>query len=538
MPLPFPFDFKKPDYVQVFDWRLERLARIRKNPDVLSKLKLFYRDNPAQFIIDWGTTYDPRNVELDLPALIPFLLFPRQEEWVQFFMENWKNQSPGITEKSREMGMSWLFMAVSATICLHNDGVHAGVGSRKEEYVDKIGDPKSLLYKGREFVRHLPDEFRAGFDPRRHAPHMRIEFPETKSIITGESGDGLGRGGRVSFFIVDEAAWLARPEAVEASLSESTRCRQDVSTPWGMNNPFARKRHAGKIKVFTFHWRQDPRKDEAWYNKRCYDIDDPVIIAQELDLDYSASVQGVLIPAPWVNAAIDAHIKLNVKPSGTRTLGLDIADEGPDLDAVCGRYGILVEYVEAWSGKDSDIVESIEKTFTICDVYNYDSVRYDADGLGAGARGDARKINSTRVYKISFIPFHGSGAVILPDDEVFPKKPGSESERLKGRTNKDFFANYKAQCWWDLRLRFQETYRAVVNGREFDPDRIISISSFIPDVSKLIVELSQLTYGQNDVGKIIVNKMPKGTKSPNKADSIMMGFAPLKKIPKGLFDVE
>lgn len=38
MPPPFPFDFKNPDYTQVFEWRMERLQRIRTNP--------------AQFIIE------------------------------------------------------------------------------------------------------------------------------------------------------------------------------------------------------------------------------------------------------------------------------------------------------------------------------------------------------------------------------------------------------------------------------------------------------------------------------------------------------
>lgn len=52
MPIPFPFDFKKPDYVQVFEWRVERLARIRKDPSVLPALRTFYREHPAQFIID------------------------------------------------------------------------------------------------------------------------------------------------------------------------------------------------------------------------------------------------------------------------------------------------------------------------------------------------------------------------------------------------------------------------------------------------------------------------------------------------------
>ncbi|EJW5163918.1 TerL protein, partial [Salmonella enterica] len=56
MPLPFPFDFKNPDYVQVFEWRMERLQRIRKTPETLPALRQFYRTNPAQFIIDWGMT--------------------------------------------------------------------------------------------------------------------------------------------------------------------------------------------------------------------------------------------------------------------------------------------------------------------------------------------------------------------------------------------------------------------------------------------------------------------------------------------------
>ncbi|HGJ5879128.1 MAG TPA: TerL protein, partial [Arsenophonus nasoniae] len=80
MPLPFPFDFKKPDYVQVFEWRAERLKRLRDQPENLKPLTRFYKENPAQFIIDWGMTTDPRNIDYGLPVTIPFLLFPKQEE--------------------------------------------------------------------------------------------------------------------------------------------------------------------------------------------------------------------------------------------------------------------------------------------------------------------------------------------------------------------------------------------------------------------------------------------------------------------------
>lgn len=51
---------------------MERLQRIRQNPEILPVLKQFYRTNPAQFIIDWGMTTDPRNIDYGLPVTIPF----------------------------------------------------------------------------------------------------------------------------------------------------------------------------------------------------------------------------------------------------------------------------------------------------------------------------------------------------------------------------------------------------------------------------------------------------------------------------------
>jgi phage terminase large subunit len=336
MPLPFAFDFKKPDYLMVFQLRLERLKRIRENSDCLPALKLFYRDNPAQFIIDWGITFDPRNVDIGLPAIIPFILFPKQEEWVMWMVDHWKNRLPGATEKSRDMGVTWLAIALSSTLCLFYENMAIGFGSRKEEYVDRLGDPKSLFYKARKFLSYLPKEFRGGWDDKKHAFHMRIKFPESGSIITGEAGNNIGRGDRQSIYFIDESAFIENPEKIEASLSQTTNCRQDISTPCGTNNPFYRKVSEGKIDKFTFHWRDDPRKDELWYLKM-QSILDPIVLAQEVDLDYFGSVDGIVIPSEWVNAAIDLHKLLNYPITGIRKLGFDVADEGKDLNACCGR---------------------------------------------------------------------------------------------------------------------------------------------------------------------------------------------------------
>ncbi|MDI5303748.1 hypothetical protein MJN76_29500, partial [Salmonella enterica subsp. enterica serovar Anatum] len=44
---------------------------------------------------------------INFPVTIPFLLFPRQEEWIDWIMERSRNHENGLTEKSREMGLSW-----------------------------------------------------------------------------------------------------------------------------------------------------------------------------------------------------------------------------------------------------------------------------------------------------------------------------------------------------------------------------------------------------------------------------------------------
>ncbi|EBG0233977.1 TerL protein, partial [Salmonella enterica subsp. enterica] len=239
-------------------------------------------------------TTDPRNLDYGLPVTIPFLLFPRQEEWIDWIMERSRNHENGLTEKSREMGLSWTSVGLASALCLFNREMVIGFGSRKEEYVDSTVDPKALFWKVRKFIATLPAEFRGGWDERKHSRFMSVEFPDTGAVIKGEAGDNIGRGDRTTLYFVDEAAFLQRPLLIDAALSQTTRCRIDLSSVNGMNNPFAQKRHSGKIPVFTFHWRSDPRKDDEWYHKECEKIDNPIIVAQELDLNYQASAEGIL----------------------------------------------------------------------------------------------------------------------------------------------------------------------------------------------------------------------------------------------------
>jgi phage terminase large subunit len=513
------FDFRNPDYRSVYVARAERLKTLRADPLLLAQMKLYYADHIAEFISDWGVTHDPRNVERNIPTAVPFLLFPKQIDWINWLIDHWRNQKQGITEKTRQMGFSWMTMAFSCAMCLFHDGFVIGVGSRKQDYVDVIGDPKSLIQKARLFMSSLPFEFRGGWESSKHSPHMRMVFPESKSIIVGESGDELGRGNSTAMYFVDESAFLEHPLTVDAALSQTTNCRQDISTPNGMANSFAQRRFSETVDVFTFHWRDDPRKDEEWYAKQVRELD-PTVVAQEINMSYSASVEGVVIPAEWIQAAIGACTKLGIEPTGRKFAGLDVADEGVDKNAFAGRHGLQLEYLRSWSGKGGDIYKTVVRAFAICDEMEYEGFDYDADGLGAGVRGDARNINEERkkaggLRQIKDAPFRGSGAVWKP-----------EGEMVKKRKNKDYFANLKAQSYWALRLRFQATHRAVVEKMPYNVDDLISIDPKLPELNALIMELSQPTYEINGVGKILIDKAPEGTRSPNLSDAVMIAYQP------------
>lgn len=517
------FDWKAPEYSKVFKERADRLVRLRADTTgtLMASLRRYYRDHPWQFISDFGCTSDPRNIEIGLPVTVPFILFPRQVEWCKWVIERWQRREFGVSPKSRELGVSWLAVALADTLCLFFDDMAVGFGSRKLELVDNGADPKSLFWKARMFLETLPADFTGGWRARPGVSSEGIiRIPFNGSTITGEGGDNIGRGARMGLYFVDEAAYLERPALTDASLSQTTNCRIDVSSANGMANSFATKVHSWPSeRVFRFHWRDDPRKDDAWYAKQQENLD-PVTLAQEVDMDFAASVTGLLIPSAWVQSAIDSHVNLGLDPGGSREAALDVADEGLDKNAFAASYGWLVEHVEEWSGKGDDIFGTVQKTFDLCDTYDIPGFRYDADGLGAGVRGDARVLNELRakrsaeqqrvIRQLRVEAFRGSGAVLQPD-----------AQDVKDRKNSDFFQNLKAQSWWTLRRRFEQTHRAVT-GLPYDASLLLSISGAIPNLSALIGELSQPTYSLALSGKIVIDKAPDGTRSPNKADAVMI----------------
>jgi phage terminase large subunit len=380
--VPEGFDWKNPDYAPIIEARMQWIGRLRDKPEDVLALRKFYADRPAEFISDFCWTFDPRNADLGKSTVIPFMLFPEQVDFIGWLYEKWRGRDNGLAEKSRDMGVTWLCAAFGVWMWTFHPGSVVGFGSRKEEYVDKIGDPKSIFWKVRFLVEYLPREFKpAGYSDKVHAPHMRVVNPETNSVILGEAGDNIGRGNRTSIYFLDEAAFIERPEAVEAALSQTTNCRIDCSTPNGAGNLFYRKRHGNKVDVFVFDWKDDPRKGPEWYEDQKRKLD-PVTLAQEVDRDYEGSVGDAWFPGAAITEAMRRG-PADVMPQGGLKVGVDVARFGDDKSVITLRRGRVVLKFEK-RGK-IDVVQVASWVKEELRPYGKpEQIAVDTIGIGAG----------------------------------------------------------------------------------------------------------------------------------------------------------
>jgi phage terminase large subunit len=519
-----PLSYQPPNYQQIKADRLKRLRRLREHPDHFETLKVYYRDHIPQFISDWGITTDTRNVGHGAPAVLPFILFPKQVEWINWTLQNWRDNAYGLTEKSREVGITWCAVALSCSLCMLYENMEIGFGSNKLENVDSPGQPGSILEKVRIYMEYMPPEFSGNWSRDRNGIKGRITFPATKSLIIGQGGDDIGRGDRKAIYFVDEAAHLEHPFLNDAALAATTNCRQDMSSVNGMDNSFARRRWSGLHRVFTYSYRDDPRKDDAWAVAKQIELHDPVVWEQEYGLNYAASREGIVFLQVWAQACIDSHIKLGIDPTGVKSGALDIADEGRDVNAFAARHGMLVTDCLSWSGKDRNVGDTANRAYDECDRLGLAAFVYDADGgYGSGVKSECVRIDERRVKqfmrRVRVSAFRGSGAVYDPEKLV----PGTDVKA------KDRFQNAKAQGYWWLAELGRNTYEAV-NGRPYDPEMLISFSSTMKQLNKFMIEISQPRWKHSSTGKLMVDKTPDGEHSPNLADAVMMLMAP-KRLP-------
>ncbi len=532
-----------PKYPNIHEWRKLTLAKLMDKPHLIPSAKTYYSTRPKEFIMDWLDTYDPRRQG---SKWIPFVMFTKQGDFIDFLHELRNDQQNGLVEKSRDMGATWLSCAYSVWSWLFIQDDALGWGSRKQDLVDTIGDPDSIFEKMRLMINRMPPLFLPkGFTAKKHAIFMKLINPENGATITGEAGDNIGRGGRKSMYFKDEAAHYERPEKIESALGDNTNSQIDISSVNGIGNVFHRRREQGidwqpnhKIepgytRVFIMDWKDHPAKTIEWYNTRKakYEREGMAhVFAQEVDRNYSAAIENTVIPYEWIIAAVDAHLKvpyLRMHPKDIPDIwvaGLDVADGGVDRNALSKRQWIIWRDCEEWGERDAGV--TARRAMVSCRKNDkhplIPTVQYDCIGIGSNVKSEYNRITQDEaITNVSqFVPWNAGGSVLYPFERIITGDDESPC-------NKDFYENIKAQAWWALRSRFYKTFKAVTENAVYPPDELISLDSSMVLLDQLMKELAQATRGQSSKLKQMINKQPSGTKSPNLADSGMQMFFPI-----------
>lgn len=231
----------------------------------------------------------------------------------------------------------------------------------------------------------------------------------------------------------------------------------------------------------------------------------------QCNADYTDSV----IQPEWIEAAIDAHVKLGFKAEGVRSLGFDPADGGRDAKALAFRHGVVVKRIEQWEA--GDLSDAIDRAFdTAFDLRCTDLV-YDGIGVGAAVKVALRRKDVREGMEVTgFIASES------------PSEPNTRY--MDDRPNREVFRNRRAQWWWYLRDRFEKTYRAVEKGEYIDPDELISLDGDCENLSALKSELARVQRKRGTSNTLIQleskDEMRKrGLPSPNMADALVMAFA-------------
>ena len=228
-----------------------------------------------------------------------------------------------------------------------------------------------------------------------------------------------------------------------------------------------------------------------------------------------ADYEDSIIDPLWVRASIDAHVKLGFRPLGIKSVGYDPADTGGDAKGYILRHGSVVTDTGHWL--TGDITDANDRVFKVAQEAGADSIVYDGIGVGTAVKEYLRRVQGND--KITVESFIGSSAPLLPKRKF-----------LDGAKNEDVFKNRRAQAFWDLRGRFERTFRAVERGEYIDPDTLISLDSNIPHLKILVSELSKIQRKRNNTNTAIQIESKQDMKarnlaSPALADSLMYAFS-------------
>lgn len=562
--------------------RMQHLLEVESGgPDAVQIELAICSQNIFYWFQHYVWTYDPRNLleTPQLPALLPFDLFPRQVELIKWFFAMMEAREDGCLKKSRDIGFTWLAGAFAWWHWRFRPGFKTAFCSSLAKLVDELGNPDTIFEKIRYLYKNLPKwMWPPGFDPGVHDKMLLLINPLTGSTIRGEGGDEAGRGGRSTMYFVDEAAKIERAERVDAATLGNAECRIWGSSinPQNENNFFQRKYSSMPAdRVFRFHYSADPRKTPEWAAKKKRQTTEENWAA-EYEIDDSYTVEDIVIPRSWVDSAkrvkgliadqqaryleatrrasearergdeagagvalaeatkYERARELRLEPKVEGVAGGDIGG-GKAHSVVVARFGPVVVRPQAWLKPDT--IDTALKMLDYCEHLKLPkrgdlwepkvkALRYDSVAIGQGVESVMKR--NQRV-----------GLVVTG---VNTGDAPSETKWPDGLKAAEKFFNLKAELWWEARERFKKTHEMVLwleDKRDSDNEPLgqkhpIEDCISLPDdpndqqLQRMLDQLSQVKWTRRENGKIQIESKQsmskRGLASPDHADALILTF--------------
>ncbi len=249
-------------------FRRDLLLEGGSDPSAAAQIRTMCAEDLLFQVNSFCFSYDPRSSV----QVAPFVTYEFQDEAMLAMAECIEIGSDCAVPKSRDVGASWMGLAVIEWLWRFRSHLSFLLVSRNEDYVDKRGNPKSLFWKIDFIHEHLPrwllpqDRWLGQKDSNRKLLHLKNA--DNGSVIDGESTTGdAGRGDRRTAMFIDEHAAFEVNDGfrVLRATRDTTRCRIFNSTPQGANNGFHEVVHKTAARVLRLHWSKHPLKCYGLY---------------------------------------------------------------------------------------------------------------------------------------------------------------------------------------------------------------------------------------------------------------------------------
>lgn len=307
-------------------YRAQILRIAEMSPNFREECWIRAKHDFVWFIDTFGYTFNPKQ-HPGAPHRI-FILREYQEDMSRTLIHS-VGKHDVVVPKARDMGASWVCIAILTWLWQFYDSFSALLGSSKQEYVDQRGNPKSLFWKFDYLIKSQPVWLRPFIRPGVERTQNLLVNRMNTSTLTGESTNpDFGRGSRPAVIVLDEFAFVDCGYEVLTATGDATNSRWFISTYAGAFGPFWDQVEANRENhpeyVVPLHWTLHPGKKRGlyqhlngqriihdktyhfpeefkfvndgtekfhspWYDVRCLKAGSPEEIARELDMDPQGS---------------------------------------------------------------------------------------------------------------------------------------------------------------------------------------------------------------------------------------------------------